>query len=619
MNGKRNKDNTAVQQQDPAEAQTQRSGEFSRERNHIAAGLARHPFLVIAVAGLLASVPLLLAGYPPHSHDGLYHPVWARYFAEQFWSGDLYPRWLVDINGGLGDPTFFIYPPVPFYTAAMFHPVTPGDTNALWQLGLACAAVLVGSGWGAFLWLRKIAPRGGSAILGALFYMLAPYHLAVDLYTRGAYAEFYAFLWLPLILYFVHGVAEHRRGTVAGLAVCCAALIGTHPLTAIIVSPLVACYPFFIAPKEQRLRTAALTLAGGILGVGLSAIYWLTAIPHRNLVHIEAQSRKALLYSSNYLFTSTLFADTYQSRLGWIALFTLLLGAAAWWGVRRYGTAEDHSKRKPALLLFVGAGFSLWMTSPLSSPVWDLLVPLQTIQFPYRFLTLLTLVTAGLVGMAPLTPTRSFSPSPAPTLQVGTGFRFSIIGMAALSIPALLISFYAVFSHNSELYRSNYDRNFTRLQTGIGAIEYVPNSIRVLGKSDDRKLVPLVVQVKNYPTRLEVTRGDGSATLERNEGRRMTVRTESRSGAVVIIYRFFYEGWKAAVDSGEVRVEPTENLGFTRLIVPPGRRTVELTMEALPAEQWGRGLSGLSLGITAALFAVPLSRRKRAAANLRSE
>lgn len=560
-----------------------------------AQAVARHPFLVIAVIGLLASLPMLLSGYPPQTHDGLYHPVWARHFSEQLWSGELYPRWLVGVNGGLGDPTFFLYPPVPFYIAALFDPVTPGDTYALWQLGLACTAVLIASGWAALLWLRKIAPSDGTALLGALFYMLAPYHLAVDLYTRGAFAEFCAFLWLPLILYWVHGIAENRRGAIAGLACSCAGLIATHPLTALIFAPVSALYPFLIGPKEKRIRVSALTFGGGVLGVGLSGIYWLTAIPHRNFVHIEVQSRKALLYSSNYLFTSSPFSDTYQSRLGWIAIATTVLAGLAWWAGHRYGRNEERNKNRISLLLFATAIISLLMTTPLSSPVWEILIPLQTIQFPYRFLTLLTLAAAGLLAMAPL-----FPPKGGP--RAGTAIRSGILGTAALSIPMLLVAFYSLFPHDSELYRNNYERNLSRLQGGIGAIEYVPRSIRVLGTSDDRKLIPLAVKVMNYP-RLEVTRGDGTAQLVENKGRTMKVRTESRGGAVVIVYRFYYEGWKATSDSGEVRVDGTENLGFTRLIVPPGKRTVELRMEELPEETWGKILSGLSFGIIIALLA----------------
>lgn len=566
--------------------------------------LARHPFLLITILGLLASLPLLIDGYPPQTHDGLYHPVWARHFSEQFWRGEFYPRWLVDVNGGLGDPTFFMYPPLPFYITALFDPITPGDRYALWQLGFACTAVLIGSGWTAFLWLRRIAHNGASAILGALFYMLAPYHLAIDLYTRGAFAEFCAFLWLPLILYCVHGLAKNRATAIAGLACSCAALVATHPLTAFIFAPFIPAYALLIGPREGRVRMLLLTLAGGALGIGLSAIYWLTAIPHRDFVHIEVQSRKALRYSSNYLFTSSPFVDTYQSRLGWIGLFTFVLAGAAWWAWHRYGRDQEGKKRGIAILLLGTAAFSLVMTSPLSSPVWDVLAPLQTIQFPYRFLTLLTLVAAGLLAIAPLFSLKE-EPRTGPTL------RYGIVGASALSIPMLLIALSSLFSHDSELYRNNYDRNFTRMREGIGAVEYVPRAMRALGKADDRKLIPFAMKVKSYP-RLEVTRGEGTAQLERNEGRRIKITTDSRSGVVVILYRFYYEGLEGTSDSGEVRVEPTENLGFTRIIAPPGKRTIELHMNALPEENWGKILTGIAFAVIAALLAVPLIKKRSA-------
>jgi hypothetical protein len=57
--------------------------------------------------------------------------------------------------------------------------------------------------------LRRFASET-AAIVGAVVYLASPYHLTVDLYMRAAFAEFWAFVWMPLI-YFTEDVMRKRR------------------------------------------------------------------------------------------------------------------------------------------------------------------------------------------------------------------------------------------------------------------------------------------------------------------------------------------------------------------------------------------------------------------------
>jgi len=40
--------------------------------------------------------------------------MWTKSFDSRLWSGGWYPRWLMNMNGGLGSATFYFYPPLPF-------------------------------------------------------------------------------------------------------------------------------------------------------------------------------------------------------------------------------------------------------------------------------------------------------------------------------------------------------------------------------------------------------------------------------------------------------------------------------------------------------------------------
>ena len=67
--------------------------------------------LVLAVAALILSLPVFVRGPMLAGHDTKEHLSFGEHFAEQFWQGDLYPRWLLNMNNGLGSASFFVYPP----------------------------------------------------------------------------------------------------------------------------------------------------------------------------------------------------------------------------------------------------------------------------------------------------------------------------------------------------------------------------------------------------------------------------------------------------------------------------------------------------------------------------
>ncbi|MEP0917778.1 hypothetical protein NC981_13175 [Leptolyngbya sp. DQ-M1] len=65
--------------------------------------------LLISAIGLLLVLPAILHGVFD-AMDIPFHLRWTQQFSEQLWSGDFYPRWLYNMNAGLGSPAFFFYP-----------------------------------------------------------------------------------------------------------------------------------------------------------------------------------------------------------------------------------------------------------------------------------------------------------------------------------------------------------------------------------------------------------------------------------------------------------------------------------------------------------------------------
>ena len=143
----------------------------------------------VAIVAVILALPLFVYGPNPESHDVFQHVAFAHHFNQQFWAGELYPRWIPALNHGLGSPTFFVYPPLPSYVFALLDPVARVLHVGTFTIGQFLTLIL--SGVFAFLWLRTLAGAPVAAV-GAMLYMMAPYHLKANFYQREALAECWA-------------------------------------------------------------------------------------------------------------------------------------------------------------------------------------------------------------------------------------------------------------------------------------------------------------------------------------------------------------------------------------------------------------------------------------------
>src|SRR5262249_14998555 len=162
------------------------------------------------------------------------------------------------------------------------------------------SAALIASGATGYLWLRNLASEHAS-MLAAILYMAMPYHLGADLYVRAAFAEYWAFVWTPLILYFVHRLAAGQQSALIGIAVGWALLAMTHLPTAVTFSLLPFSYLVLLAPKGKKTRLFALAMLAAMTGSGLAAIYLVPALTTESLVLLARNATGYFSYA-NWLF-----------------------------------------------------------------------------------------------------------------------------------------------------------------------------------------------------------------------------------------------------------------------------------------------------------------------------
>ncbi|MBB1250187.1 hypothetical protein [Rhizobium sp. G21] len=533
--------------------------------------------MAIFLTATLAMVPAIVFGALRSGVDSIFHARWQEAFARQFWAGDLYPRWLMDLNDGFGSPAFFLYPPLGHVVTALLHPLFPDPSMIALKLGLSAWLALLASGIACLFWLRRAFPEAPRAALaGAIVYLLAPYHLYIDVYQRGAFAEVWAFVWPPLTLMMLTAPDRLRGRTIAVTALTLAGLFTTHAPSILIAGPAYGLYALILDLKDRRpIRLTTLALST-LLGLLLAGGYLGTALTHS--VYIDT----AALFSGRNLASNWLLGGAAWPDPG-IEFYVHVASALTFGpGLLIATVALARSRTAARIQAVVALAFllpALVLMSVLSRPIWELHLPLDRVQFPWRFLLLATIglslaVTAAAAGARP---------------------RLSRVLPFAVIIVGLLVNI-----------------GFTLLPERLPA-SIDPESITRASPGDDswdapeyRPASPVEVQGLFAPgERVRLIEGEGKVVVRDWSPRRIRLAFDLKSEGVVAIRQFAYPGWRASAGG---LVEGTKVL---QIAAPAGRSEVELRLEPLLAERMGWWASLCGLLILAFIRIAPRLMAKR--------
>ena len=333
--------------------------------------MGRRALLLAAVGlALLSWLPLGLAGVPLDTPDGFLHLGWAVAWAKAVQGGWLWPTWSDLPWAGAGSHALLIYPPL--FRLLVGIPLVAGvppDHALASGLLVVTLCNAVGAALLATHWLPPGGWRG-TLLLGAV---LNPYFL-VNLYVRGAWPEALAqglLWWLTLGLM---GIQQDKRW---GLPVSSAALAGVilSNWNASLLTALV-----WVVAAGVILRGTTQWMSwfwSGLLALTLTSPFWLPALVA--LPSVRPPIPEGLL--SGEFFGAGEAGQSSFGRLIWIqavVIGSILVSRWLGWGrsveaIGRWG-------------LVLAAGGLLLML-PISTPIYELISPMQRIQFPWRWLS----------------------------------------------------------------------------------------------------------------------------------------------------------------------------------------------------------------------------------------
>ncbi len=151
--------------------------------------------LLLAILSLVSSVPLWSVDwFVSHENIDLIERVIA--YTEEIRHGDIYPRWLSLTYYGKGSPFANFYSPGFYLLSAWLHSL---GLPLLISLKIPATLLFFAGSWGMYLWTRPHFGNIGS-VAAAIVYLFTPYHF-VNIYVRGAFAEFAALAVLPYLFW----------------------------------------------------------------------------------------------------------------------------------------------------------------------------------------------------------------------------------------------------------------------------------------------------------------------------------------------------------------------------------------------------------------------------------
>lgn len=540
--------------------------------------------------------PLLLRPLPA-THDGLHHLFRLFQLDEALRSWHLYPRIFADMGFGYGYPVLNYYSPLAYYVAWVATALGSGYLGGIkvaHGLGLALGSLAM------YGWMQQSFSRR-AALLAAVAYSVFPYRIA-DVYVRGALAESLAFVFPPLLLWLATSLVRRPQSRlVPPLALAAAGFVLTHNLTAFIFAPVVAAYliaEIGLLRTADRPRAYAHLALAAVVGVGLSAFFWLPALTEVRYVLAgqvggEADLVGQLQPLGQWLSPYTLHryfpyqGTAAEHPLGLLQVLVTTSGAAAFLVHRR-------SLSRSALLL---AALSVIITAacvllllPVSAPAWDKLPLLHYLQFPWRLQAVLTLATAVLASGNALWWGRNRAGAVVVAALAGV---IVVAGLGGLTTEPARLPDRETNLRESDISQQGlveYDFQtalWLREHGGEWLLEYLP--VWALPHRTDFFLPAAPAEVA--PQTVDVR----DATVLTASPLSLDMRLTLGSAGTLSWHRFYFPGWTVSVNGQPAVPRPEGPLGLLTVDLPAGEQRVHLSTELTAPAAWGLGLAALSL------------------------
>jgi hypothetical protein len=544
----------------------------------------------LAVAALLAAISLLvgstrLALDKVLLTDVHIHVRWGRQMYEALSNGVLYPRWMPEAFGGLGEPAFLYYSPIFYYLASLLNfaladiwvSMTVLGIVALWLGGLVVYVYLDGK---LSQWLCVLV--ASCAIASPfLFFMLNGIN----------YMPWHASFPLALLVAVLTLSEDGRAGWVSlRLSLSLAALVMTHILSAFV---LLLCLPIVFLPgllasatRGTELRRLRVWLLSATLGLALSSIYLIPATTTWDLLSSDTwNSDRSMGPQSTFLFPviNSIHWPVLQLYMPATIAVSLLVPLFC----SRHERKECRTGGRAALQWWLLAVAGLLLSTELIYPMLQHMPLLNKIDEPYRFFYLTALAAPIAAGLA-CRHSWSFANS---------GWPASIGKTGAVALMVAAPAFTAVLG--VDLARNGASHLDARTDNRFGL--YQPAA---KGRSEEWRAY---LDAGSFAGECE--RARMTCTVLHESSERWKWRISVAESALVRLPIFAFPFWEARIDGRPIHLGVEERSGLLAADLPSGQHEFEVYRVWLREEKLGFWMSAVAIVLSLAVIAVRASRR----------
>lgn len=494
--------------------------------------------LIFLIAVILFSLPsvfgLIHSGFPL-TDDGNWMIIRFSAFYEVLRSGEFPVRFLTRLNNGFGYPVSNFLYPLFMYLGVPIHIL---GINFVDTIKIILGSSLIFSSVFIYLWLKKMFDHI-SSFIGGVLYVLFPYHL-FDVYKRGSVGEVLALTIVPFVLWQV------ERKSILFTSLGFALLILSHNTLALLFTPLIIGYAFLRNKKQIKFILISL-----VFGLGTSSFFWIPAIYDTRFT-VFSKTKVSEFY--NY------FVNLNNFEILGIVSIVLLISSL--------GLLLINKKTNKNILFLSSLAMSLlivFLVTPFSNFLWQMLPLTSLIQFPFRLLSLLMIL-----------------------LSFQLGFLIQGLSKSYKNLVVLLFLILIFISAKPYLFTKDY--------------QYFPDSFYSTNMDTTtvkNEYMPKWVTEKNLeftPERVKNLDGDETVNVLKVSPKEIvfdSYLTKERTLQVNLVY---FPGWNVYINGIKDKIS-YENDGLIKLNLKKGQNNVRLVFEETDIRILSDLLSIISIGI----------------------
>lgn len=501
------------------------------------------PVLFIALAVLIGSAPALKTTFVI-GHDGTYHMARLLNLADGLKNGQFPVRMGGFAYDGYGGVMSVFYPDTFLYPFAL---MILGGASAVYVCNVFSVALNIGAALSMYAAAKRLFEKRWAATGASILYTLASYRV-VNVFTRVAFGEALAMVFLPLFLVNLYDVACGDARRWKGLALSAACIFCSHMITTLLCAVLAAGFCLLHIRKiilQKRLlplvKAVLVCLLLCLYRIGPLVMYSMQGLGaddlFRNITDFSVELGQVLMMNAGSITRETNNPQVmdFSVEIG----LPLMIGAA----LALYAALqkEERGKSEWAALKLVAGGALMTIAATDFFP-WgavSLLTQGQVgyIQFTWRLLILATpmLALAGGYGLC----------------EFG-GKRQDAAAVAALSMAVICVM--PIFS--SEIQNPIY------VEKGVIISPFMGRSFPEYTYSDTTDF--LAIRKRS----VEIV-GDAEMADYEKRSTAITAQVSARTESRITFPLFDYDGFRATVDGREIAVERGSN-NRVSVVLPAG-------------------------------------------------